>query len=609
MKASPTTNIPLKSRGIFLYLLILIFLPITGPVNANPMEGDSVINDLHGFCASQKGFNLLGKFDINWSNDGYTENEFSMIHELGFNFVRLPVDYRTYTQAGDWDVFLEDEVQEIDKAIQWGEQYDVHVSLNLHRAPGYCVNASALPPNQDLDLWTNSVAQEAFVRHWEYFAQRYKDIAPSRLSFNLVNEPSGVSEDAYVKVMRMAIEAIHNISPERIIFVDGLDYGRNLIPALKDEPYVAQAVHCYDPFGITHYKADWVNGSDSWPVPQWPVLMVSNYLYGPQKSEYQSPLIIEGDFAAGTEVTVNVRQVSITSTLQISADQSVVYNKAFVCGPDTGADFSEVIESEWGFQNISNKDFACTLDAPASSLRFENVAGDWMTINSITIRQGENETTLVLSDNTWGSVQDTYLFRDGTLKTVDGEDLLPFESYQANIDVAAENDIAFMVQEFGVYNETPYEVTIGFLSDLMDFFNENGIGWAMWNFDGPFGILNSGRSDCPYESFHGNQLDQGMLDILSPDEIPSVTETVSVNSELLIYPSPAKEQIHVNTGEANGLFHFEILDMTGRVVRTFSRDSSRQESLNINISRLAAGTYILSMRNDSRRNWGRFVVE
>ncbi|HYW94269.1 MAG TPA: cellulase family glycosylhydrolase, partial [Bacteroidales bacterium] len=248
MKASPTTHMPLKSRATLLYMVILIFLSITRPIKANPMEGDSVITDLHHFCASQKGFNLLGKFDVNWSNDGYRESDFSMIHELGFNFVRLPVDYRTYTQAGDWDVFLENEVQDIDNAIQWGSQYDVHVSLNLHRAPGYCVNTSAVPPNQDLDLWTDSLAQQAFVRHWEYFAQRYKDIAPSRLSFNLVNEPSGVSEDAYVKVMQMAIEAIHNISPERIIFVDGLDYGRNLIPALKDEPYVAQAVHCYDPF-------------------------------------------------------------------------------------------------------------------------------------------------------------------------------------------------------------------------------------------------------------------------------------------------------------------------------------------------------------------------
>ena len=117
-----------------------------------------------------KGFNLLGKFDVNFSNYGFTEEEFMIIQDLGFNFVRIPLDYRTYTQAGNWDVFLEDEVAKIDKVVEWGKKYGVHVCLNLHRAPGYCVNPSTLPPNQDLDLWTNTTAQEAFVNHWAYFA-------------------------------------------------------------------------------------------------------------------------------------------------------------------------------------------------------------------------------------------------------------------------------------------------------------------------------------------------------------------------------------------------------------------------------------------------------
>ena len=273
--------------------MIILFLSGTDTLKAGNVEGDSAITDLTQFCARQKGFNLLGKFDVSWNNDGYSEEEFSMIHELGFNFVRLPVDYRTYTQAGNWDVFLEEETKEIDEAIQWGEKYNVHVCLNLHRAPGYCVNPGTLPSNQDLDLWTDPVAQQAFVHHWEYFASRYHDIPPSRLSFNLVNEPSGVSENDYLAVMRMALEAIRNISPERIVFIDGMNYGNAIIPALKDEPNVAQAIHCYEPFGLTHYKADWVNGSDTWPVPQWPVLEVSKYLYGPAKSEYKSALIIE----------------------------------------------------------------------------------------------------------------------------------------------------------------------------------------------------------------------------------------------------------------------------------------------------------------------------
>ncbi len=595
-------------HSVLYYILICLVLSGTGTIEARSMEGDSTITDPGQFCASQKGFNLLGKFDVSYSNYGFSESEFSMIHELGFNFVRLPLDYRTYTQTGNWDVFLENEVKEIDDAIEWGEKYDVHVCLNLHRAPGYCVNASTLPPNQDLDLWTDTAAQEAFVRHWKYFAERYKDIPPSRLSFNLVNEPYGVSESDYLKVMRMALAAIRNISPERIVFIDGLNYGSTLIPALKDEPYVAQSIHCYQPFEITHYKAEWVDGSDTWPVPQWPVLQVSNYLYGPVKSEFQSPLIIKGDFAAGTEVTVNVHQVSIESTLQVKANQTVIYSKNFVCGPDTGADFSVVVESEWGYQNISGKDFSCTLGAPATSLSFENITGDWMTIHSITIRDGEKTTTLVLSDNTWGKMQDTYIFEDGTLKTADGKDLLPFGSYRDNVELANENNIAFMVQEFGVYNKTPYSVTLAFLSDLMDFFIDNGIGWAMWNLDGSFGILNSGRNDCPYETFHENQLDRGMLDILSRGNTTGIVP-VGNDGELLVYPSPASESIHISMGTVTGRYHIEIMDITGRVAESFYREYWQESALDVDISRLTAGIYIIRLENGMKRNWGKFVVE
>jgi len=84
------------------------------------------------------------------------------------------------------------------------------------------------------------VAQDAFVNHWKYFANRYQDVPQDKLSFNLVNEPADVTEEVYLSIMQRAIDEIHKITPDRIIFVDGLEVGRVLIPALKDEPYIAR---------------------------------------------------------------------------------------------------------------------------------------------------------------------------------------------------------------------------------------------------------------------------------------------------------------------------------------------------------------------------------
>lgn len=575
-----------------LFLTLSISLTNFGILKISPASGQ--VTDLFKFCSERKGFNLLGKFDVSWSNTGFPESEFKMISELGFNFVRLPLDYRTFTKAGDWYSFTETEMLKIDKAVQFGIKYGVHVCINFHRAPGYCVNAATLPANQQLNLWTDSLAQKAFVKHWEVFANRYKTVPADQLSFNLVNEPSNVTEAAYVAVMKKAIDAIRAVSPNRVIFIDGLDFGRNMILAFKADPNVALAIHCYDPFGITHYKAEWVNGSADMPMPAWPMLWVSDYLYGPWKSEFKSPLGIQGSFPAGTEIIVNVRQVSTESTLTVKAGTKTILNKKFVCSADPGTDFTKVVKTEWGYQNISNKDFSGTLTEAATKIIFENSSGDWMTINSITLKNGTAINKYTLSDDSWGRKQSTYqIDAAGALKTVDGKDLLPFDNYRKAIADASANRIPLMVQEFGVYNKTPYQVAISFLDDLCQFFRDNKLGWGLWNFNGSFGILNSGRADCPYESYQGYQLDRNMLNVLTKSAVTSVKLTGNP-AKGLVFPIPAQDHIYLSASELRGNIKIALADLSGRIVKDQKIEYPESDQFRIDVSALAPGSYVLS---------------
>jgi len=52
------------------------------------------------------------------------------------------------------------------------------------------------------------------------------------------------------------------------------------------------------------------------------------------------------------------------------------------------------------------------------------------------------------------------------------------------------------------------------MEDNLRLWKENGLGWAMWNFRGPFGVLDSGRKEVRYEDYHGHKLDRAMLDLL-----------------------------------------------------------------------------------------------
>jgi aryl-phospho-beta-D-glucosidase BglC (GH1 family) len=505
-----------RMRAILKYFLLLALL-LSGCQKEEGSEPQPPSNsvDLDLFSSNLKGFNLQGKFDTFWSNNGFKEENFMLISDLGFNFARLPLDYLTYTQWGDWNVFVESEVAEIDQAVEWGKKYGVHICINLHRAPGYSVNVSdQIPGNQKLNLWTDAAAQDAFVKHWEYFANRYKDVPVEELSFNLLNEPANMDESTYVTIMQKAIDRIHAINPNRVVFVDGLNYANDMILSLKGIPNVIQAIHAYEPFTLTHYKASWVDGSDTWPVPVWPMIDISGYLYGSWKPEYQSSLGLEGSFLKDSEVIINVKQVSIESTLEIKLDDQVIYAKHFVCGPDLGEDWTEINETQWGYQNISNKDYSMVFPADGSTLTISNTEGDWMTYNQITIHSGSSDITIIPGDNSWGSKQGTYLIdAEGNITDTSGNSLI-LKDLHEKLQLADEEGIPVMIQEFGVHNQTPHTVTLAFLSDLVPVFKEHNRGYALWNLEGSFGILNSGRTDCNYESYEGELLDREMLNIL-----------------------------------------------------------------------------------------------
>ncbi len=356
-------------KGIWILGLTMITI-LTSPLLAS----DELPDPTHRKLPRYRGFNLLEKFYKGKDGNGpFKEADFKLISEWGFNFVRLPMDYRIWIKDGDWTQFNEQQLQDIDQAVEYGKKYNIHVSLNFHRAPGFTV---AKPPELT-DLWTDPETQRVCAMHWAMFAKRYKGIPNKYLSFNLVNEPAHVDPALYFNVAKQLIEAIRAEDPDRLIISDGLDYGKNPCMELIDWN-VAQATRGYQPFHLTHYMAGWVPGSDSWQIPQWP----------PSEPEEED-----------------------------SAD--------------------DIKDIQW--------------------------------LESVYMKP-------------WNALQ--------------------------------ERNIGVMVGEWGAYNKTPHDVTLRWMEDCLKMWKEDNIGWALWNFRGSFGVLNSGRDDVQYEDFRGHKLDRKMLELL-----------------------------------------------------------------------------------------------
>lgn len=219
---------------------------------------------LHRKLPRWRGFNLQEKFNVA-RNRPFLESDFEWMAAWGFDFARLPMDYRCWTDRDNPYQLNEKVLREIDQAVEFGRKHGVHVDLNLHRAPGYTV---ARPPEK-LNLWADEEAQKQFDFQWSQFARRYRGIPSSQLSFDLVNEPARIDSATYAKVARRVVAAIREVDPDRLVISDGLQWGRDPVFELVDLG-VAQSTRGYDPMPISHYQASWVGGQ-RWPEPTWPL--------------------------------------------------------------------------------------------------------------------------------------------------------------------------------------------------------------------------------------------------------------------------------------------------------------------------------------------------
>jgi endoglucanase len=216
-----------------------------------------------------RGFNLLEMFTHHGRGD-FREDDFRWIAEWGFDFVRIPMSYRLWVEGDDFSRASEKALSRVDRVVELGRKHGLHVMLNFHRAPGYCVNPGLEEP---FDLWKDDAARDAFSAQWSIFARRYRGIQSDRLSFDLVNEPPAfgkrMTRADHERVIRAAVAAIRSADPERLIVADGTNYGNSASPELADLG-IAQSCRAYLPMGLSHYKAGWVEGADAWPQPVWP---------------------------------------------------------------------------------------------------------------------------------------------------------------------------------------------------------------------------------------------------------------------------------------------------------------------------------------------------
>ncbi|MGH2644094.1 MAG: glycoside hydrolase family 5 protein [Chitinophagaceae bacterium] len=176
------------------------------------------------------------------------KQQLSLIHQLGFKTLRLPVSFDHWTSLKPpYRIVKTNYFAAIDSILQWAKLYDLNVIIDDH--------------NGSLDDSAKVIQKLPRLNAiWKQVATRYKNTDPNKVFFEIYNEPHNISSEQWKECALQLIKTIRSIAPDHTLIVGGVDWnsisGLQKLGKLPDNNII-YTFHFYDPFLFTHQGAAW----------------------------------------------------------------------------------------------------------------------------------------------------------------------------------------------------------------------------------------------------------------------------------------------------------------------------------------------------------------
>ena len=198
-----------------------------------------------------------------------TEDDIKYIKSLGFDHLRLPVDYDILEEEDG--TIKEDGYNHVRDTISWCRKYGLKLVLDLHKTYGFMFDTKEVADPDK--FFTDEKLQQRFYEIWERLIKAFgkdKDI----LAFELLNEVVNPDfADKWNEISAKAIDVIRTYEKDAYILVGGVRHNNvNSVPLLPKpaDEYIIYNFHCYEPLCFTHQHAHWVDNIDydlPYPAP------------------------------------------------------------------------------------------------------------------------------------------------------------------------------------------------------------------------------------------------------------------------------------------------------------------------------------------------------
>jgi endoglucanase len=200
------------------------------------------------------------RFDERHFDTFISQQDIEQIAGWGMDHVRLPVDYPVLEDDDQPFAYRPQGLSYIDNCLQWCQARGLGLVLDLHKAPGYSFTETLANGNpRQNTLFSGGIEQERFLKLWEMFAKRYRDVREG-LAFELLNEIVLPNSEPWNWLAGKALQIIRSVDAERTVIIGGNHYnsaeGLQSL-AVMDDANVVYTFHYYEPMLFTHQKAHW----------------------------------------------------------------------------------------------------------------------------------------------------------------------------------------------------------------------------------------------------------------------------------------------------------------------------------------------------------------
>jgi len=183
----------------------------------------------------------------------FTQQDFEFLSRIGYDHIRLPVDeVQLWGEQGNK---LPRGFALLHDAVTWARMYNLMVIVDMHIIRSHYFN------NKDNALWTESSAQDRFIRMWLQLSDELKGYSNSMVAYELLNEAVADDPDDWNRLLAKAIAAIRKKEPARKIIVGSSgwqnpdNFDQLKIP--ENDKNLILSFHFYSPHSFTHHQANW----------------------------------------------------------------------------------------------------------------------------------------------------------------------------------------------------------------------------------------------------------------------------------------------------------------------------------------------------------------